>query len=60
MANNTSSNKADITGIADESPGPKSVKNASGDRVKTISGPKSSVAKGGLSPRTSAPIINGH
>lgn len=34
-------------------------KMASSGRIFSIKGPKSSVAKGGLSPRTSAPIVNG-
>lgn len=35
------------------------IKLASSGRVMAVKGPKSSVAKGDLSPRTSAPIVNG-
>jgi len=60
MANaNNSSNKADITGVAGKSPSPKGMSNASGNRIKSFSGGGANVAKGGLSARTSAAIVNG-
>lgn len=53
--NNYPAGNATITASKNSAGKPKS---ANAGRVMSISGPKSSVTKGDLSPRTSAPIVN--
>lgn len=58
MASNPN-NSGGMEAVTSSSPKARGIKDVSANRVMTIKGPKSSVAKGSLSPRTSAPIVNG-